>query len=357
MQSLAVVLALAGAAAAWWLATRKNGSSSANVLDPKDLFVTTATESNERVRRVFPNGVASEDAGSEVGTAAPPPDDDVPDGTQSFVSEIVPPTPVSARQVRDALPALDASRIERWVKGLAGAGRWLDVHDGDADAATFSRIAVIVDLVELHKPVDVPHLERETQWARALASKLGAPAPSFSMTPQQAAAKAMDATAARAKFSDDDVDIGVVIAAPKAKRFPGRQVWDAVYSVGFTWGDGDYFHWVPSDKTDVSQGISIGTSTGATYFLPESLLATDGSADVEVLELSFNAARCWQPTQVFDVMSRAATYLARRLGGAVTTKAGTAFDPHRERSKVVAFEKELLHYGVTPGSGLALSVF
>ena len=80
----------------------------------------------------------------------------------------------------------------------------------------------------------------------------------------------------------------------------------------------------------------MGTSTGTSYFLPESLDADDGSADVEDLEMSFNAARCWEPTKIFDVMSRAATYLARRLGGTVMNKQESAFNSRAERSRVVA---------------------
>ena len=363
---IAMVCAVLAGGGAWWLAGRTRAgvgsvrppSPSAAVLPP-DLFISTESDSSERVRHAFPNGVATEDARAEIGTAPPPPDDDAPDGTQSFVVKIALSAPVSAARARAALPESDAGRTtERWVKGRSsGTGKWVHVRDMAAADATFSRLAVIVDLIDLDKAVDVPRLERELQWAQSFASKLDAAVPTSSMTPRQAAAKAQGALDARKEYSDEAVDVGVVIAAPKSQRFPGKRAWDAVYSAGFTWGDGDYFHWVPSQATDVSQGISMGTTTGSGYFLPESLAATDGTADVDDLEMSFNAARCWQPAQVFDVMARAAAYLARRLGGTVTTSRGTAFDPHAERLRVIAIEQGLLAHGVTPGAELALHVF
>jgi hypothetical protein len=78
----------------------------------------------------------------------------------------------------------------------------------------------------------------------------------------------------------------------------------------FAGATGDYFHWVPSADTDVSQGIGMGTSTGSTYFMPECVAKDDGSADVDDLERSFNVARTRQPEAMFDVMVRASHYTA-----------------------------------------------
>jgi len=222
---------------------------------------------------------------------------------------------------------------------------------------TFSRFAVVVDLVDLDGPVTRERLLRELEWARTFASRLGAPPPAVSMSVEQALARAESAIAARTKYSDEDVDFGLAVVTPKGKLFPGKKVWDAAYSAGFTWGDGDYFHWVPSPNTDVSQGIWMATSTSPGYFLPEALLAEDGSADLSDLGMWFNAARCWQPTSVFDVMSRAASYLARRLGGTVAKGDRTPLDVETERARVAAIEKGLVEHGLTPGHGMALRVF
>ena len=196
---------------------------------------------------------------------------------------------------------------------------------------------------------------RSTAFARALASGLRAEVSTFSLTAEQAVAKAKSAIALRKRLTDDEVEISVAIVAPNGKKFPARLMWDAVYSAGFRWGDGDYFHWNPSPTTDDSQGIGMGTSTRTGYFFPE--WVADGTGDVDDLEMSFSAARAYQPTKLFDVMVRAATYLARRLGGTVVRLDDRPFDAAAERKRVVAIEQAMLAAGVEPGSTLALRTF
>jgi hypothetical protein len=178
------------------------------------------------------------------------------------------------------------------------------------------------------------------------------------MSTAHALAMASKALKARSLYPDDARDVGVVIRAPAGKRFPGRLIWDVLYSAGFVWGDGDYFfYWVPSPTTDASQGISVETHTSPGYFLPESLRASDGSGDVEDLEMSFDVARAWKPAQLFDVMARTAKYMARRLGGTVVCPDGKPWDPTRAREGAVATERTLLAQQVEPGSGLACILF
>jgi cell division protein ZipA len=177
------------------------------------------------------------------------------------------------------------------------------------------------------------------------------------MTRAEAVTKASAVFKLKQTLADDALDVGLMIVAPDGKRFPGRLVWDVAYSAGFRWGDGDYFHWVPSADTDVGQGIGMGTSTGSTYFVPEWITKHDGSADVDDLDMSFNVARAWQPEALFDVMVRAAHYMARRLGGTVVSRDGTPFDEHSARTRVQSVVKAMSATGLTPGSGLALRVF
>ena len=47
----------------------------------------------------------------------------------------------------------------------------------------------------------------------------------------------------------EEMRVGLGLTAPPAKKFAGRLVWDVAYSAGFNWGDGDYFHWVPSPNS------------------------------------------------------------------------------------------------------------
>ncbi len=93
------------------------------------------------------------------------------------------------------------------------------------------------------------------------------------MSSAQALARATAAFELKQTLTEEALDVGVVIAAPTGKKFAGRLVWEVVYSAGFHWGDGDYFHWVPSADTDVSQGIGMGTSTGDGDITPASGLA------------------------------------------------------------------------------------
>jgi hypothetical protein len=326
-------------------------------LDPAGLVLLTTAETNARVRAVFPNGVATEDARAAIGTAPAPVNGDAPEPASEWVAEITPPTPLPVERLRAALPADGGALPRHWVKGrVVGSDQWLH-HDAPVPTR-FDRVAVVVDLFESEdRAVTLDQYESEAALARALARSLQAPEPTFSLTAAQAAAKATRALAARKQYPPEAIDVGVVIQAPRGKRFPGRLVWDAVYSAGFFWGDGDYFHWVPSPETDVSQGISMGTSTGPGYFFPEWLVAQDGSGDVGDLEMSFNLARVRQPTAQFDVMARAARYLGRRLGGTVLGKDGKAFDPASARQAVAAIEAALISFGVEPGSGLALLIF
>ncbi len=71
-----------------------------------------------------------------------------------------------------------------------------------------------------------------------------------------------------------------------------------------------------------------------------------------------NASACLEFVEVFDVMVRTATYLARRLGGKVASSAsGADFDAKASRERVAKIEKAMTASGVVPGSNLALLVF
>lgn len=321
----------------------------------RSVLVVTASETNARVQKAFPTGVATEDARASIGSAPPPPDDPAPDPGSDVVVAIELPNAVDLAAVRNAVnPRPKGNRS--FVKAQTTSGTWEYV---DARTATgpYNRVAVTASFVGLDAPVPAADLDREIEWARTALSTLGNAAPTVSMTVADAIAKASAVLELRQTLADDGLEVGLGIAAPKGTKFPGRLVWDVVYSAGFRWGDGDYFHWVPSADTDVSQGIGMGTSTGRTYFLPEWVAKDDGSADVDDLVLSFNVARAWQPEAMFDVMVRAARYMATRLGGTVVSRDGAPFDEASARARVRSIVNAMSATGLTPGSGLALRVF
>jgi hypothetical protein len=326
-----------------------------DVLDPKGLYISNTAETDARVQKAFPKGVASEDARATIGSAPPPPENDAPDPTADIVVEIELAPSAALAAVRAAVKPRPEGAAT-FVKGMLADGKWQYAEDQNA-TGPYTRVAVEISFIDIDAPVSEPLVERQITWARRALGHLGQRAPTVSMTSARALATATAAFKLKHTLTDDAIDVGVVIVAPKGKKFAGRLVWDVVYSAGFHWGDGDYFHWVPSPHTDVSQGIGMGTSTGASYFMPEWVAKNDGSADIDDLEMSFNVARTWKPEAVFDVMVRAAKYMARRLGGTLVGHDGKPFDEAAARARVSSIAQSMGAAGLVPGSGLALQVF
>lgn len=322
-------------------------------------MLSTSADADERVRKVFPRGAATEDVRKEVGIAPPPPPEDkAPDPSSEWIAELALPSALAAETVRAALPPGATGRHPHSVMGRTGAGAWLYIEEDATKGQQVERVAIEVGFVEGGESITASELEREVAWVRALASRLGVKAPTFSMTNEQVLARAQAAIELHRQLSKvDEPSVRLVLAAPPGKKFAGRLVWDVAYSAGFRWGDGDYFRWVPSPDTDVSQGIGMGATTGTGYFLPESVAANDGSADVDGLEMSIDVPRTWQPTKVFDVMVRAANYMARRLGATVTDGHGRALDAQAARARVEEIERTMTAAKIVPGSTLALRVF
>ncbi len=330
----------------------------ADPLAANGLGLRTSADADARVRAVFPHGVATEDARAAIGTAPAPPDDVALDPTSEWIGEIVPTGPLELATVRAALPGpLVGTGPGHFVKAQTREGAWEYVEDETA-RGPYVRVAVSVSLADIDEAISAAALDREIAWTRAFLQKLDPREPTASITRAQALARSAAAFKLRRQLHDD-IDIGLAILAPKGTTFSARLVWDAAYSAGFRWGDGDYFHWVPTPSTDVGQGIEMGgTSREAGYFMPEWVARSDGSADVTDLEMSFNIARTWEPGAVFTVMTRAAKYLARRLGGTVVSvETGAPFDEEAARIKLDAIVKAMTDAGIKPGSSLALQVF
>lgn len=328
----------------------------ADVINPSKLGLRTSGEADDRVRAAFPRGAATEDARGEIGTSPAPLESMVPDRASEWVGELVLTRPLDVAAIRAALPpAATDNASTHFVKAQTTDGAWEYVED-DTARGPYVRVAVEVWILSVQEPVPRAELDLQIAWARAFLRKLEAREPIISMTRDQALAKAAAVVALRKQIPEDDINFGLVILPPEGKTFAGRLVWDVVYSAGFRWGDGDYFHWVPSPTTDFTQGISIATSTGATYFMPEWIARPEG-ADVDDLQLSFDVARCWEPAAVFEVMVRSAKYMARRLGGTLVTNDLTPFDEKAARAKLAVTIRTMTAAGIKPGSSLALQAF
>lgn len=340
-------------------------SAAPSPLDPKNLFLSSGDEARARVKRAFPDGVASEDATAQIGTAAAEPGDDVIDLQSSFVVSITLASPVTGETIRAASPpdeagVTDTSNGEETVllHTLVGKGpampAWVQVSDAQEDT-TFDHLAVKVDLINDGAPVPASRFSREAAWARGLAKHLGAKASEPSMPPAQAEKKGKAALDLRQKYVDETLEVSVLVKTPDGRPFVAKKVWDAMYSAGFEWGDGDYFHWFTSQRPGRESVLDVSTTTSPGYFLPETV--SNPSSDVEDVEIGFNLALTFKPTQVGDVMARAAGYFAKRLGGTVVDAAGKPFDPRALHEHAAAIESEMNARGVAPGSDLAQLVF
>ena len=306
----------------------------------RDLFSNLGMRSHadgvERVHRAFPNGPATEDAGASVGTAPAPPPFEAPQKESEWIAEL----DLHGKTI--GAVEIDAGAMK--LRGrVDGKDQW--AYPKDADARRFDRLALTLDLVatrDEERPTAVPRegFAAAAASARSLAQRLGATA--IVDEPARAAARSERAIALLDALPKAEY-VTIVLVPKSGARFEAKAVWDAVYSAGFEWGDGDYFHWLPSVDTDVSQGIWIADHDDG-YFLPETL------ADVGELRLYFNVARVWEPTKVFEVMARAATYIASRLGAA-------SFDASAQRARVAKTEATMRSYGVVPGSKLAFGFY
>jgi hypothetical protein len=352
--ALTCVYALSACRKAAEAKTEQRTEVPVNPFAVEGLALRTSSDADDRVRRVFPNGPATQDGRKEVGAAPVPPDDRAPDPTSEWVAEITASPPLALAAVQAAIPPKPEGR-EPTVMGRTANGAWEYVQD-DSAKGPFDKVAVTVMITDIDKPASAEDLDRGIAWARTLFSKIGT-VPTEPISKAQALVRAATVYKLREKLRDDSLNVGVVVVAPSGKLFPGRLVWDAVYSAGFTWGDGDYFHWVPSPATDVSQGIGMGTSKGPGYFFPEWVARDDGSADVPDLEMSFDLARTHEPEAMFEVMVRVASYLARRLGGTLEDRNGKPFDAPAERARVHAMVKMFASRGLTPGTSIVLQVF
>lgn len=324
-----------------------SGSAAApDPLDPSGLRLTTSDETTARVKAVFPNGPATEDVRAQLGTVPAPLDIGVPQPDSEWIATIVPPPGATTASVRKALPRHTGAAHS--VMGRS-AGKWIYVED-DKTGAVVDELAIVVALIDDQDATPQDQLASEETWASAVAKALGAKPPAFAMTPVEAHTKALAALVG-ARLLGDDHDIGLAVMGPKGRPIEAKLVWDALYSAGFTWGDGDYFHWVPSEDTDDSQGIELGATSGTGYFSPEQLEPVEG------VEMSFDVARTWHPAEMLDVMVRISQYLAKRFGGTVIGDDGRPFDAAVARKQLDAIVDQLGKAGMTPGSELALQAF
>lgn len=153
------------------------------------------------------------------------------------------------------------------------------------------------------------------------------------------------------KLFDQDILIGL----QNEKEYNGKEVWDALQSLGLKWGDGDLFHWNNNSDYASDQHFSVWTSTEPGYFLPEQI--KEGKMNPSNLVFGFSIPRSADPINVYQVLVNSIKYCQKRLGGQMINRNGEPFDEQLEKKALEELVTEMIDNGVIPGSDNALILY
>jgi hypothetical protein len=154
---------------------------------------------------------------------------------------------------------------------------------------------------------------------------------------------------------NQEFNLDAIIILRAKQSFKGAAAWDALQSVGLSWGDGDLFHWVNTHDYGGDEHFSVWTSTAPNYFLPEKVKS--GNMNPNDLIFGFSIARSVDPENIFEIMVNAAKYCQKRLGGELLNENGKSFNFDNEKLKLKLFLSKMKQKGIVPGSGDALQNF
>ncbi len=77
----------------------------------------------------------------------------------------------------------------------------------------------------------------------------------------------------------------------------------------------------------------------------------------ENIVFGFSIPRSADPQNIFDIMSQAATYCQKRLGGKLLDKNGQLFNVETENKSLMEIVTKMKNNGIEPGSDKALQMF
>jgi cell division protein ZipA len=328
--------------------------------DAASFEIVPESVSRDRAARVLPTK-GSEEASHllpPIPLHSPPPqeqpDDYPPDPGTDWVIEIhLPPGLTLSGK------AVQAVFSQPWLREHGGAvihgyvpqtRTWTYVGAGDAPEP-YSKLALAKSLAH------TDHLsaaELAAMLASATNRAAAWPGATVSSTepPSAAAARATRLLTLQREY---DLAVTITLRAPAGSRFEGRQVWDAMLSLGLQWGDMDLFHWHNDTGAGDDSWFMVATSTAPGYFLPEQIAA--GTVQVDDLQFSFSIPRSASPAVALDRMFAAATYAHSRLGGRIVDSSQSPFDlaaAHRDLSRI---EEALTNAGFPPGADQTLRLF
>ena len=341
------------------------GSGDASVrVGGDELYLAPAGESQSRVRGILPTQ-GSEDMSRLLDTPTTTGEPSNGDVVRDYLPDLATDWVIDIRFEGD--PRLDPKRIldhfnAEWRRRYGGptifaldpdAGRWTFLISADGPKAV-TRLKLAWDFINrTDDEVGPPQVfsEREVAVQKALVP-LGVAKLKTSLGPEEAARRARWLRELKSRM---DYSPTVILHAPKGKRFEGRDIWDVMLCLGLKWGDMDLFHWENKGGPGDDAFFSVWTSTSPGYFFPEAIAA--GKVRVEDLVFGFSAARCSQPSRVFESMVRAVQYTQKRLGGTIADESGSDAGLGKIREKIRSVEQELESKGFTPGGESALRLF
>lgn len=153
----------------------------------------------------------------------------------------------------------------------------------------------------------------------------------------------------------NEFNVDAIVMLQSEKQFKGIEMWDALQSIGLTWGDGDLFHWSNNKDYGHDQHFSVWTATEPGYFLPEEIIS--GTMNPENLIFGFSIPRSADPKNIFDIMIKSAKYCQKRLGGQLVDKNGQPFDEEKEKQYLAEFLNKMENKGLVTGSDECLRMF
>ncbi len=240
-------------------------------------------------------------------------------------------------------------------RGLYGLryllGTW-SALERDPDDAQYSDLALMLQLVDRHGPVEESELNTFSQLGLKLADvfnrriRLG-------MTIEQALARAVELQ----RFVEQyDVIASINVLADNGDSFSGRAIEQAAQQHGMQFGAMNIFH------------MKNPNSVGCKHLFSMASLYEPGTFDQAALDsfktggltLFMTVPSVQEPARVFEKMARTAKGLAQALGGRLsdqerrplTDEGITAIE--RQIRRIAG---EVSAYGITPGSETALRFF
>ncbi len=329
-------------------------------LDPQNLKITTASESDERAARLLPTK-GSEDVSSLLVRPQIPPGGEPKFGPLEAVQWVIDisATPEGAFKRSQVLGVFDGDWREQngqpAIYGRAAADKtWSYIDAADAPDE-YDQLALGLELKSIWAvPPPEPRLNEIAQAAETAAKRLGAAGTTLRLPVKTAVARARELEALHQEL--EDARAVVLLAAPEGKTFDGNAIWDVMMCLGLRWGDMDLFHWENNDHSLGDDHLfSVSSSTAPGYFLPEEIAA--GRLHVGNLVFDFSIPRSADPKVVLEGMLAAATYAQKRLGGELVDGEGGDLNPDVLRKHVADVAARLTRAGFPPGHSATMSLF